>query len=120
VVVRIKDRIIYEGVASPSAIGSPVSVIDIPNQSEIYIIEGYIDLGNMEDGDQVTIEEQICVDGSNLRTYAKNTFLNAQDEPILRFHSKLLKNAYKVVLTQNAGSIKTFPYWFCQLIFEVV
>ena len=119
-VVRIASRTIYSGTVTTSPIGSPVVVVDIPNQDEIYIIEGYIDLSAMQDGDSVNIVEYINVDGTNLRTYAKSTFTNAQDEPIIRFHSKLLKNAYRVEITQTAGDPRSFPYWFCLLKFEVV
>jgi len=120
--VVIKSKEILSGTATPTALGDPVAVVDIPNQPDEYIMEGYIDLSQMLTGDEVVIEEFIAVDGASQRLLTKFKLIDTQEEPIVRFHSKTIKRdgKYKVQLTQTKGTLRKYPYYFIKLNFGVV
>jgi len=120
--VVIKSKEVLAGTVAPSALSEPALVVDIPDQPDEYIVEGYIDLSQMLTGDEVVIEEFLAVDGASQRLLTKMTFANAQDEPIIRFHSKTIKRdgKYKVQLTQTKGTLRKYPYYFIKLNFGAV
>ncbi|RLI06207.1 hypothetical protein DRO24_05190 [Candidatus Bathyarchaeota archaeon] len=120
VVISSKD--ILAGTVTPTALSQPALVIDIPDQPDEYIVEGYIDLSQMLTGDEVIIEEYMAVDGANRKLLTKSKFANTQDEPIIRFHSKTIKRdaKYRVQLTQTKGTLRKYPYYFIKLNFGVV
>jgi len=120
--VVIKSKEVLAGTVAPSALSEPALVVDIPDQPDEYIVEGYIDLSQMLTGDEVVIEEFLAVDGASQRLLTKMTFANTQDEPIIRFHSKTIKRdaKYRVQLTQTAGTLRKYPYYFIKLNFGVV
>jgi len=120
--VVIKSKEVLAGTVAPSALSEPALVVDIPDQPDEYIMEGYIDLSQMLTGDEVVIEEFLAVDGASQRLLTKMTFANAQDEPIIRFHSKTIKRdaKYRVQLTQMKGTLREYPYYFIKLNFGVV
>ena len=118
--VRIASRTIYSGSVSPSALNTETVVVDIPAQTEFYIVEGYIDLSALASGDAVVIKEYMAVDGVNLRLYAQVTYNGPVSEPVIRFHTKTFKNEYKVTITQTAGVLRSFPYWFIVEVAEVL
>ena len=98
--VRIASRTIYSGSVSPSALNTETVVVNIP-------------------GDTVVIKEYMAVDGVNLRLYAQVTYNGPVSEPVIRFHTKTFKNEYKVTITQTAGVLRSFPYWFIVEVAEV-
>lgn len=112
VIISTKTR--YVSSVTPSALNSETTVVEITAQSDDYIVEGYIDLGNLASGDSVVIKEYIAVDGTNYRTYATVSYSGPVSDPIIRFHSKQLANSmkYKVTITQTAGTLRSFPYGF--------
>ena len=120
--VVIKSKEVLAGTVAPSALSEPALVVDIPDQPDEYIMEGYIDLAQMQSGDEIVIEEFLVVDGASQRLLTKMTFANVQDEPIIRFHSKTIKRdgKYKVQLTQTKGTLRKYPYYFIKLNFGAV
>ena len=118
--VRVASRTIYSGSVSPTALNTETTVVDIPTQSEFYIVEGYIDLSALASGDAVVVKEYMAVDGVNLRLFAQASFSGPVSEPVIRLHTKTFKNKYKVTITQTSGTLKTFPYWFIMELGEVV
>jgi len=112
VIIASKTR--YTGAATPSALNAETTVVEITAQSDDYIVEGYIDLGNLASGDAVTVREYIALDGANYRTYATVSYSGAVSDPIIRFHAKTLPNTarYRVTITQTAGALRSFPYAF--------
>jgi len=120
--VVIKSKEVLAGTVAPSALSEPALVVDIPDQPDEYIVEGYIDLSQMLTGDEVVIEEFLAVDGASQRLLTKMTFANVQDEPIIRFHSKTIKRdaKYRVQLTQMKGTLREYPYYFIKLNFGAV
>jgi len=120
--VRIASKEDIIGTHTPSTLNTEETVIEIQGETDDYIIEGYIDLGNLNDGDEVIITEYISVDGENYRVYERQVFSNKQEKPVLRFHSKLFYKSmkYKITINQTKGTIRSFPYAFIKQVLEVV
>lgn len=114
IVVVIESKTRYHGNVTPPSLGTETVVIEIAGEKNDYIVEGYLDLSQLGAGDSVDIVEYIAVDGVNYRPFLKSTFTGAQEQPVIRFHSKTLLNTmkYKVTITQSAGTLRTFPYAF--------
>jgi len=114
VVVYSKTR--YTGSVSPSSLNTETVVVDMPSQSDDYMVEGYINLSALASGDQVVVREYIALDGTNYYTYATVTYSGPVSDPIVRFHTKTLPyNAkYRVTITQTAGTLRSFYYAFIQ------
>ena len=112
--IVIASKTPYSGTVTPSDLNVETTVIEITGESDDYIVEGYLDLSQLQSGDEVVVREYIAVDGTNYRLFLKATFSGVQEQPIVRFHAKtLLKNMkYKVTITQTQGTLRSFPYGF--------
>ena len=112
VIVASKTR--YSGTVTPTDLNVETTVVEIPAQSDDYIIEGYLDLSQLAEGDEVVVKEYIAVDGANYRLFTQVAYSGVQSEPVIRFHTKtLLYNmGYKVTITQTSGTLRSFPYGF--------
>jgi hypothetical protein len=112
VVVASKTR--YSGAVTPSALNTETTVVEIGAQSDDYIVEGYVDLSQLQSGDSVEVREYVAVDGVNYQLYARVTYSGPVSEPVIRFHAKtLLYNMkYKVTIIQISGTLRSFPYGF--------
>jgi hypothetical protein len=99
---------------TPDALNAETVVVDIPAQSDDYLVEGYIDLSALASGDTVVIREYIAVDGVNYKTFATVTFSGPVSDPVIRFHTKTLLAGmpYRVTVTQTSGTLRSFPYGF--------
>jgi hypothetical protein len=79
----------------------------------ISTIAGYVDLGNMEEGDVVVIRIYVRVtEDSDFRLYRSETFEGRQVEGALYVLPRLSGLAMRVTLQQTAGTFKTFGYLF--------
>jgi len=112
IVVASKTR--YTGTVTPSALNTETDVINLPSQSDDYIVEGYIDLSALASGDVVVIKEYIAVDGVNQRLFSNVTISGPLSEPVIRFHAKTVpyNGLYRVTITQTQGTLRSFPYVF--------
>ena len=112
--VVIASKTEYTGTASPSALNTETTVIEVSAQSDTYIVEGWIDLSQLQSGDTVVIKIYVAVDGVNYYTYATAAYNGPLQDPIIRIHSmQLCKNMkFKVTITQTAGTLRSFPYGF--------
>jgi hypothetical protein len=110
VVIASKTR--YADVVTPPEIGAETTVIEIAPQTDDYIVEGYLDLRNLEPVDTLQIIEYIAVDGTNYGPFLIATFFGQQREPVVRVHSKMLAYSmrYKLTVTQQTGVPKSIPY----------
>lgn len=76
-------------------------------------LSGYIDLSNMEDGDEVIIKQRMRVKpGGNYKQYAKETYVGVQENPLIYITTKVLGYGGKITLQQTGGSLKSFDYEF--------
>jgi len=120
--VIIYEKKPYSGSVTPPSLNVETTVIEIAGELEEYMVEGYIDVSQLQSGDSITIREYIAVDGVNYNTYITLTLTGAQQDPVLRFHTKtLLRNMkYKITITQTSGTIRTFKYGFVEEVMMAV
>ncbi|MCD6359339.1 MAG: hypothetical protein J7M38_00660 [Armatimonadetes bacterium] len=116
VIIVSKQR--YRGTVTPSDLNVETDVINLPDQGDDYVVEGYIDLSQLQEGDCVLIKEYIAVDGANQRSFITAKFCGVQQDPVIRFHSKEIPydGKYRVTITQTTGVLRTFPYVFIVLV----
>jgi hypothetical protein len=112
VVVASKSR--YYGTVTPSALNTETTVIEIGAQSDDYIVEGYIDVSQLQTGDALEIREYIAVDGTNYKYFIRTTLNGPVSEPVIRLHAKtlLMFMKYEVTVVQTSGTLRSFPYGF--------
>ena len=112
VVVESKSR--FYGAVTPSDLNMEAMVVEIPAQSDDYIVEGYVDLSSLESGDAVIVREYVAADGANYRLFLSTRFDGPVSEPVIRFHSKTLLSfmKYKVTVEQVSGTLRSIPYGF--------
>ena len=120
--VRIKQKIRYQGTITPENLNQETTVVDLADQADDYIVEGYISLRNMQSGDAVIIRTYIAVDGVNQDRADEASFSGPQLYPVIRIPAATLpyNGRFKVTLTQTAGSLKSFPYVVIVQIMEVL
>jgi len=121
-VVRFKDKVRSQGSVTPESLNTETDLINLPDQDDDYIIEGTIDLANMQSGDEVVIKVYVAVDGTNQRLQDKLTFKDAQEVPVVRITSQTVpyNGKFRVTITQTAGDLRTFPYTFIYQIMEEI
>jgi hypothetical protein len=112
VIIASKTR--HTGTVTPPEIGAETTVIEIGPQADDYIVEGYLDLRNLEPQDTLEVNEYMAVDGTNYGLFLPATFFGQQRAPVVRTHSKMLtyNMKYKLTVTQTTGVPKTIPYVF--------
>jgi len=120
--VIIYEKKTYSGSVTPSDLNVETTVIEIAGEAEEYMVEGYIDVSQLQSGDSITIREYIAVDGVNYNTYITLTLSDAQQDPVLRFHTKTLLRSmkYKITITQTSGTIRTLKYGFVEEVMMTV
>jgi len=112
--VVIADKTSYSGTVTPSDLNVETTVVEMGPENDDYIVEGYIDVSQLSEGDAITVCEYIAVDGQNYRKFICVDISGPVEEPIVRFHAKTLLSSmkYKVTITQKSGTIRSFPYGF--------
>jgi len=112
VVVASKTRLF--GSVTPPALNVEATVVEIGPQEDDYIVEGYIDLSPLSEGDMMEVREYVAVDGVNYRLFLRTLFIGPVPEPVIRFHAKTLLGLmkYKVAVVQTAGAVRSLPYGF--------
>jgi hypothetical protein len=113
VVVRIRSISVLQGSVTPSALNSEVNIINLPDQSYHFILEGFVSLQNMASDDAVTIRCYVAVDGTNQVKSDEASFTGAQSVPAVRIPAVTLayNSKPRITVTQTAGStLKSFPY----------
>jgi len=112
--VIIADKKTYGGSVTLPDLNIETTIVEIGPEIDDYIVEGYIDLSQLAEGDAVTVCEYIAVDGVNYRKFICADFSGQLDNPVIRFHAKTLLASmkYKVTITQKRGTPRSFPYGF--------
>jgi hypothetical protein len=120
--VRIRSKTRLQGSVTPSALNTETDIVNLPDQTDDYIIEGTIDLSALASGDQVVIKTYIAVDGTNQRKSDTMTFTGAQDIPVVRViaHTIAYNGKFRVTVTQTAGTLRSFPYTFIYQVMETI
>lgn len=112
--VIIASKTEYTGTVAPTSLNTETTVVEIGVQSDTYIVEGWIDLSQLQSGDTVVVKIYVAVDGVNYRTYATVTYSGPVSDPVVRVHSMQLCKSmkFKVTITQISGTLRSFPYGF--------
>ena len=76
-------------------------------------VMGYIDLGNMVEGDNVIIKQYMqVIDGGEYRPYAGELYRGKQLIPLLYITPKETDFGTKITLQQISGTYKLYPHNF--------
>jgi hypothetical protein len=120
--VRIRSKTRLQGSVTPTALNVETDIINLPDQYDDYIVEGFISLRNMAAGDAVTLRMYVAVDGATQDKSDDATFSGAQDVKVVRVPATTLPyNAkFRVTVTQTAGTLRSFPYVFIVQVMEVI
>jgi hypothetical protein len=120
--VRIKTKQRLQSSVTPSALGAETNIINLPDQSDDFILEGFISLRNMASGDTVILRSYVAVDGVNQDKMDELSFSGAQSIPVVRIPATTLAYNAKprITVTQTAGTLRAFPYTIILQIMEVI
>ena len=112
--VIITSKTEYVGTASPSSLNSETTIVEFGPETDTFIVEGWIDLSQLQSGDTVVIKVYVAVDGTNYHTYATATYYGPVSDPVVRIYSMQLCKSmkFKVTITQTTGTLRSFPYGF--------
>lgn len=121
--VRIKTKERITGSFVVPGLNSEASmwVVDV-DEDDDYIVEGMIDLSQVQDGDEVEFKSYVAVDGSNWRLLDIYRISGEPQVKVLRIPAMTVpyNGKYKVSVLQTAGSPKSFVYVFWKQVYEVV
>lgn len=121
--VRFASKTRFRGTLTLSALNTETNVVNVLPQTDEYLVEGWIDLSALQDGDEVIVREYVSFDGGTTwQKFHEQEYRGVQDFGALRFHTKGLDRsfAYRVTITQTAGTLRSFEYGFMVLVFETV
>jgi len=122
VVVRVRRKEEYRGVATPPDLNIETDVINLGVYEDAFLLEGFVDTSGMESGDVVVLKIYIAVDGQNRRLLDTAVIDSPLENPVVHVFSMILpRDAQpRVTVTQTAGSVKSFPYWFVVQVMETI
>ena len=94
---------------------TPVTIVELSSTTPFYI-EGYLDLSQMQETDEVQYIEEVNV-ATQLRPINRQTIVRADlaEGEVLGYRSKLTTN-YKLTLQLTKGSTLTVAHEFYQII----
>jgi hypothetical protein len=98
-------------------------LINLADQTDDYIVEGYISLKNMQSGDTVILRTYIAVDGVNQDKTDELSFMGPQDIKVVRIPAVTVayNGKFRATVTQTTGeTLKSFPYVFIVQVMEVI
>jgi hypothetical protein len=120
--VRIRTKQRLQGSVTPSALNTETNIINLSDQSDDFILEGFISLRNLASGDSVILRSYVAVDGTNQDKSDELSFSGAQSIPVVRIPATTLAYNAKprITVTQTAGTLRAFPYTIILQIMEVI
>jgi len=112
----IEDIVPYKGAFTPSSLNSEETIVEIIGDGKPFIVEGWLDLSELSEGDTIIICEYVSVNGTDYGSFMCLSFSGSQKDPILRFHAKTFEGSqkWKLTIKQTSGTLRNFPYNFLQ------
>jgi hypothetical protein len=112
--VIISSKSDYKGTITIPSLNTETTVIEVTGQTDDFIVEGYLDLSQLQNGDTLTVTEYIAIDGVNYQQFLTSQFSGPVSMPIIRFHAKTIQKTmkYKVTVNQTSGTVRNIPYGF--------
>jgi len=96
-----------------TADGNEQEILNLAAGSPPKVVDGIIDLANMQAGDTVVAKEYVrSTSGGAWRLYATTTYTNVQSEPGIYFERISSRYGSRVTLQQTGGTNRTYPYLF--------
>jgi len=116
----IRDILVYEGTVTIENIGEEVTVIELSNMSDYYMIVGFINLGSMSRGDELYVTEYIDLGSGVYDRYISARFSNEQRDPLVLITPKYFtsNDRYKLTVKQTSGVPLTISYKILVFIYE--
>lgn len=85
----------------------------LAKENSLLKLSGYIDLSNIENGDEVVVRQHMKVRPSGeYKQYAEVTYVGVQENPLIYITTKVLGYGGKITLQQTGGTLKSFDYEF--------
>jgi len=112
--IIISSKSDYKGTITIPSLNTETTVIEVTGQTDDFIVEGYLDLSQLQNGDTLTVTEYIAIDGVNYQQFLTSQFSGPVSMPIIRFHAKTIQKTmkYKVTVNQTSGTVRNIPYGF--------
>jgi hypothetical protein len=120
--VRIKSKTRVQGSVTPTALNTETEILDLADQSDDFILEGFISLRELASGDVVILRMYIAVDGAT-RELADEIMVSGPVTPsILRIPAMTLayNSKPRVTVTQTSGTLRTVRFVFIYQVMEVI
>jgi len=106
---------LIERIGEGDVVASITETIVIDYVGPLAMISGWLDLSNMEDGDEVIIRLYVKTEeAGEYKLYSSDTFTGKQEAPALYLTPKLSAYGYRVTIQQTAGTPKAFHYFFAR------
>jgi len=120
--VRIKSKTRVQGSVTPTAIGEETTVFSLDNQSDDFILEGFISLRELAQGDEVILRMYIAVDGSTSELADEIKLTGPITPSVLRVPAMTLayNSKPRVTVTQTSGTLRTIRFTFIYQVMEVI
>jgi len=107
-VPTLRKSVVKEGVLE--ADGTEQTLVEVVGAVSL---EGYVDLGEMGDGDEVVLRRYVKIQGGGeYGLHASDTYSGVQREPLVRFPPITCYYGLRITLQQTAGTYRRFPHQF--------
>jgi hypothetical protein len=120
--VRIKSKTRVQGSVTPTALGAETNVFSLDDQSDDFILEGFISLRELAQGDEVVLRMYIAVDGSTRELADEIKVLGPVTPSVFRVPAMTLayNSKPRVTVTQTSGTLRTIRFTFIYQVMEVI
>jgi hypothetical protein len=120
--VRIKFKERVQGSITPTALGAETTVFSLGDQTDDFILEGFISIGELAAGDEIILRVYMAVDGVTRDLVDEFKFTGPLRPTVLRIPAMTLAYNSKpsVTLTQTSGTPRTIKYMFIYQVMEVI
>jgi len=96
-----------------TADGNEQQILNLAASSPPKVVDGILDLANMQAGDTVVVKEYVrSASGGAWRLYSTATYTNVQTEPGIYLERISSRYGARVTLQQTVGTNRTYPYIF--------
>jgi hypothetical protein len=120
--VRIKSKTRVQGSVTPTALNTETVMLDLADQSDDFILEGFISLRELASGDEVILRMYIAVDGTTGELVDEIRVAGPVSPSVFRIPALTLayNSKPRVTVTQTLGTLRTVRFTFIYQVMEVI
>jgi hypothetical protein len=120
--VRIRSKTRVQSSVTPTALGVETTVFSLPDQSDDFILEGFISLRDLTSGDTVVFRMYVAVDGATSEIADEVIFSGPVRPSVLRIPAMTLayNSKPRITVTQTSGTPRTVRFTFIYQVMEVI